>query len=185
MVHVHNVVASVVTRIAAKIAGVSRIVYTAHGFPFHPGGGRLKNLVFMLAEKIMGFFTDYLIVMNSWDFHMALKMKIVKPDNLFKTNGVGVDINKFKYKFSWETGTNFQDGSGAKKYREMLKLEDSAKVIGCVAELISRKNHEMIIDSAREVLQTEKDAVYLFVGSGSNDGRLKKIIKEKGLEEYQ
>jgi glycosyltransferase involved in cell wall biosynthesis len=74
--------------------------------------------------------------------------------------------------------------SGAEKYRKMLKLKDSNKVIGCVAELIPRKNHSMIIDSAAEVIQSDKNVIFLFVGSGSHEKKLKDIIKEKGLEEY-
>ena len=42
VVHVHTPVASVLGRIAAKLAGVKYVIYTAHGFYFHENMSFLK-----------------------------------------------------------------------------------------------------------------------------------------------
>ncbi|MEG9536253.1 MAG: glycosyltransferase, partial [Staphylococcus saprophyticus] len=51
IVHVHTPVAGVLARIAAKIAKVPNIIYTAHGFYFHEGMGKIKYNIFFYIEK--------------------------------------------------------------------------------------------------------------------------------------
>ncbi len=59
IVHVHNPMASAIGRIAARLAGIPNIIYTAHGFYFHENMPFLKRWIYTLAEKILGrYFTD-------------------------------------------------------------------------------------------------------------------------------
>jgi glycosyltransferase involved in cell wall biosynthesis len=178
MIHVHNVVASVITRLAARFSGVKNIVYTAHGFPFHPEGNRFKNLIFKLIEKIMGYFTDYLIVMNDWDFKMALKNRIVNTKNIFRTNGVGVDLSRFNRACKYDGG----------EYKRAYGIKDNVKVISCVAEIIPRKNQKMVVESAADIIKKQRDTIFLFVGDMSyNKGyynMLKKLIDDTGLKDH-
>ena len=60
IVHVHSPIAALVGRIAAKIASVPLIVYTAHGFYFHDEMSFLKKQIHINLEKILCSFTDIL-----------------------------------------------------------------------------------------------------------------------------
>ncbi|WP_241958985.1 glycosyltransferase [Staphylococcus equorum] len=54
LVHVHTPVAAVLGRIAAKIAGVPTIIYTAHGFYFHEGMSlRSINSILILKNLLV------------------------------------------------------------------------------------------------------------------------------------
>ena len=74
IVHTHTPVASFITRCAvASIPPTRRpaVVYTAHGFHFHPRGKRLSNVAYAGAEWLAGRWTSRLVVINETDHRMA------------------------------------------------------------------------------------------------------------------
>src|SRR5699024_4290267 len=76
IVHVHTPVAAVLGRIAAKIAKVPTIIYSAHGFYFHEGMPAKKYKLFFYIEKYIGrYFTDYIFTQSEEDFEVARKNK--------------------------------------------------------------------------------------------------------------
>lgn len=76
IVHVHTPVAAVLGRIAAKLAKVPNIIYTAHGFYFHENMSRVKYNVFYFIEKIMAkYFTDFIFTQSKEDADLAVKKK--------------------------------------------------------------------------------------------------------------
>ncbi|MBC2920287.1 glycosyltransferase family 4 protein [Staphylococcus saprophyticus] len=100
IVHVHTPVAGVLARIAAKIAKVPNIIYTAHGFYFHEGMGKIKYNIFFYIEKYIGrYFTDHIFTQSIEDFEVAKKNKFLKNNNyLHISNGVDLEV-KFNPKF--------------------------------------------------------------------------------------
>ena len=63
LVHVHTpIAAAFLGRIAAFLAGVPFVVYTAHGFYFHDDMGSFKRNLFIFAEKIMRPLTDLFLL---------------------------------------------------------------------------------------------------------------------------
>ena len=53
LVHVHTPIAAFLSRIAAFLAGVPFVVYTAHGFYFHDDMAPFKRNLFIFAERIL------------------------------------------------------------------------------------------------------------------------------------
>ncbi|RIL27055.1 glycosyltransferase family 1 protein, partial [Staphylococcus equorum] len=87
IVHVHTPVAAVLGRIAAKIARVPKIIYTAHGFYFHEGMSSRKYKVYFNIEKYVGrYFTDYIFTQSEEDYNIAIEndfLKKKKSNNYF------------------------------------------------------------------------------------------------------
>ena len=72
IVHVHTPVAGVLGRIAAKIANVPTIIYTAHGFYFHDGMSKSQYRFYFIVEKLIGrYFTDYIFTQSEEDYQIA------------------------------------------------------------------------------------------------------------------
>lgn len=92
IVHVHTPIAALLGRIAARLAGVPVIVYTAHGFYFHDGMKPIVKRLFIGMEKIGGWFSDYIFTQSEEDRIAALHYRIAKPNHI-KTIGNGVDMN--------------------------------------------------------------------------------------------
>src|SRR5699024_1289833 len=86
----------VLGRIAAKIAGVPNVIYTAHGFYFHDGMSKAKYKLFFMIEKYIGrIFTDYIFTQSKEDFDLAVQNRFLNNNNyLHISNGIDLE-NQF------------------------------------------------------------------------------------------
>ena len=100
IVHVHTPIAAVLGRIAAKLAGVPTIIYTAHGFYFHEDMSLKAYKFYFNIEKFIGkYFTDYIFTQSEEDYDTAVKItfKKSKQNNyLHISNGIDID-NQFNF----------------------------------------------------------------------------------------
>jgi glycosyltransferase involved in cell wall biosynthesis len=172
VVHVHTPVAGFVTRFAlrARPAGV-KVVYTAHGFHFHSGGPRLRNLVFTSLEWIAGRWTDELIVINSEDRRAAEKAGLVESGRLHHLPGIGVDTLQFSGRESY--------AREARLIRATLSLPDDARLVTMVAEFIPRKRHA---DAVEAVARLADESVHLLLaGAGPLTEEVRALAGAAGL----
>ena len=79
IVHVHTPIAAVLGRIAAKLAKVQNIIYTAHGFYFHDNMKPIVYKIFLTIEKVMAkYFTDFIFTQSAEDAKTALDNRFIK-----------------------------------------------------------------------------------------------------------
>jgi glycosyltransferase involved in cell wall biosynthesis len=92
IVHVHTPIAALIGRVAAKLAGVKTIIYTAHGFYFHDDMSKIQYKIYYLIEKYAArFLTDWLLLQSKEDYELALKDSFVKTEQIIHLSN-GVDI---------------------------------------------------------------------------------------------
>jgi len=137
IVHVHSPIAALIARIAAHLASVPTVIYTAHGFYFHDEMPTLKRSVFLWLEKWAGQFTDILFTQSREDAEIAKLEKLV-PENAVYAIGNGVDPEKFNPK---------KIGNGMKT-RKSLGIPNDAFVIGIIARLFQEKGICEFLDAA-------------------------------------
>lgn len=94
LVHTHAPVASVLGRVAAKLAGVERIVYTAHGFYFHDDMPRQKYAIYHGIEKSVKQITDRILVQSQEDFDTAVTAGLGAAEKI-RHLGNGIDLGRF------------------------------------------------------------------------------------------
>src|SRR5699024_4656695 len=100
IVHVHTPVAAVLGRVAAKLAKVSTVVYTAHGFYFHDDMNEKDYKFYFNIEKYMGrYFTDFIFTQSIEDHEIAKSNNFLKnkSNHIHISNGIDLD-KKFNYK---------------------------------------------------------------------------------------
>jgi hypothetical protein len=90
LLHAHTPVAALIGRIAARLAGVPMIVYTAHGFYFHDEMPRWKRRLFVEMERLGARFTDLLFTQSSEDAQTAVAEKLLSRERVLAI-GNGVD----------------------------------------------------------------------------------------------
>lgn len=165
LVHVHTPVAAFVTRWALRDLrrqGQVKVVYTAHGFHFHPEGNPLKNWMFRRLETWAGRWTDHLITINRQDYQAAYEAGLVKSalgqgHRLSYMPGIGVDLNHYSTQA-------VQAGDIAELYEE-LGLATSTPLVLCAAEFIPRKRHADLLQAFARRAQ-DHEAHLLLAGDG-------------------
>ena len=162
IVHAHNPTGGFVGRLAATLANPRPLrVYTAHGFHFHPYGGRVTNALYEAIEGYAGrFLSDAVLTINKTDYENA-KGRVVPDDRIFWTRGVGVSaLDDFNPALvSQETRAALRAEVGAES--------DDTPVCIMVGEMIARKRHTDALHAFAKIRAQHSDALLLFVGVGA------------------
>ena len=174
IVHVHTPVAAFITRFAVrklrKREGI-RLVYTAHGFHFHPKGKPLANLIYTTLERVAGRWTDRLIVINEEDALASKRLKIVSETRLVIMPGIGIDPAYYD-----RQSVSTEKISRTKE--EMGILPDDATIL-IVAELIRRKRHDIAL-KALAVTKT-RGLKLLLAGPGPEFRNISRLARRLGI----
>lgn len=184
IVHVHTPIASFVTRFALRKVRRergTRVVYTAHGFHFHPFGNLLTNWFWLCLEKLAGRWTDALIVINREDFDAARQHWIVTGNKLHRLPGIGIDLDHWK-----------RDHVSYKELADMrkaLNIKTDTPVLLCVGDLIPRKRHADLLRGFSEFLMPRREVtpeirpVLIFAGDGPLRIILEALARKLGIAE--
>jgi glycosyltransferase involved in cell wall biosynthesis len=174
IVHVHTPVAGFVTRFALRDrirrAGLT-VVYTAHGFHFHPLGGRVRNAAFRSLEKLAGRWTDRLVVINRTDEDAARALEIVPPERLVHMPGIGVDTRKY-------SPENVPSGE-ISRVRAELRLRPGQALFSMFAEFIPRKRHADVLQAFRRI--PRGDCHLALAGAGPLVPEMRRLAARLGI----
>lgn len=175
IVHVHTPVAAFVSRYALKDfrkKGKCKVIYTAHGFHFHPGGKPLKNAIFLTLEKIAGPWTDNLVTINRPDEFAAKKHRILPPERIRYMPGIGVDVNYYN--------PDAVSESDLARLRQELGISTETPLFVCVAEFIPRKHHRDIIQALAKL---PRSRVHLaLAGNGPLLEEMQQLASDLGIK---
>ncbi len=153
VLHVHTPIAALLGRIAARLAGIPMVVYTAHGFYFHDQMKPLPKAIFILLERIGGFFTDLLFTQSAEDARTASE-KCFVPANRIQAIGNGVDIARFDPSKS----------SARERIRNELGVPADAIAIGIIGRMVAEKGYAEFLDAAKIVVAQGFPAYFIAVG---------------------
>lgn len=169
IIHCHTPMGSFLTRLAARKARKkgTKIIYTAHGFHFFKGAPLKNWLLYYPAEKWLARYTDLLITINKEDYARAQKFKAKKT---VYVKGVGVDTQKFR-----------SEPVNRSMKRAEFGVVDGEIALLSVGELITRKNHEVVLRALKKL--NNPNIIYIICGHGELDGYLKNLAQQLGIEE--
>ena len=159
IVHVHTPIASFVTRFALdKLRQEQdlRVVYTAHGFHFHPEGGAVRNKLYETLERKAATWTDFLIVMNQDDLRAVQEKALIPPHRLRFMPGIGIDRTHYSPS---SVSQNELD-----RFRSELGIDGETPVLLMLAEFVERKRHADAIRAFSKVAPPQTRLVLAGVG---------------------
>lgn len=74
------------------------------------------------------------------------------------------------------------DENARNRYRSEWNIKDNDFLIGNIARFENQKNPFFIIDIISELMQSEKDVKFLWIGEGNLKNKIKDYIKEKRID---
>ena len=156
LVHVHTPIAAVLGRIAAKIAGAKRIVYTSHGLPFHDRSSLKEYTLYSNVEKFAALLTDLILSQNHEDIATAKKLGLCPPEKIAYL-GNGVDIDRFN--------RDRLDPAHQAQLRKSLGIPDTANlIIGTIGRLTRKKGSGYLIEATAKLVSQFPNLHVLIIG---------------------
>jgi len=153
ILHVHTPVAALVARVAAFLARVPVVVYTAHGFYFHDEMPSWKRRLFVSLERFAGRFTDLLFTQSAEDAETAVQERIFPAADTLAI-GNGVDAGRFD-------PSVIGDG---RDIRRALGIPENAFVIGIIARQVIEKGIMEFLEAAILAAGNNAEVHILMVG---------------------
>lgn len=167
VLHAHTPVAALIGRVAARLAGIPYVVYTAHGFYFHDGMPGWKRAMYVALEWFGGKFTDLLFCQSSEDAESAVTERIADPAHVL-TIGNGVDVRRFDPE-------KFGDGANVRKE---FGIPADAFVIGLIGRQVREKGIAEFLQAAEMLGRRFPCAYILLVGERLASDHAQDVEKE-------
>lgn len=172
IIHCNTPIGGVVGRLAGKKCNVETVIYQAHGFHFYSGAPVFNWLVYYPIEKWLAHYTDALITINKEDYERAKKkLHLRNQGNVYFVPGVGIDLAKYN------TNTTISK----EQIRNELSIDEKALVCISAGDLVHRKNYRIAIKAIGKA--RNERIIYLICGKGPDEGKLKKLTAELGVEQ--
>ena len=164
VVHTHCAKAGAVGRLAARRAGVPRIVHSYHGFPFHEFQSAARRRAYVAIERRLGRITDLALCVGPAVAAEAVRRELVPPERI-RTIGVAVD----------GPGRTRADMSARmpqarRRARVALGLPPDVPVVGSVGRLTYQKAPDDFLAALRALGRPGVTGVW--VGDGELAGQV-------------
>ncbi len=150
IVHTHTAKAGVLGRVAAVVTRVPVRVHTFHGHVLHGYFSPPVTRIFILIEKILGWFTHGIVSVGAQ----------VRDDLL------AVGIGKAEKFMVIAPGVAIAQTVDREVARQSLKIEEGAFVVLFVGRLTKIKRPDRLLEAFSFVLGTAPNAVLLIAGEG-------------------
>ena len=169
IVHCHSSKAGLLGRIAAKIAGVKCIVFTAHGFVFNEPMSSIKKRIYIIAEKFAAHFGHKVITVSQKDYNTALQYNITTKEKLVYIPNA---LEKSE-------PLNIEEKS---KLHKELHIDEKCITIGCVANFFETKGYVYLIEALNRLNKEGYPFQALLIGNGPKFEEIKEMaINDKNI----
>lgn len=160
--------------LAGRLAGISRIVFTAHGWPFNEKRGVLSRVLRFLGSWVTALLSHRVIAVSRYDTSQALRMPFVKNKISLVWNGIPHETRK-------------KQTDARALLLPHATFSPGTLIIGSIGELHKNKGHEYAIRAMSIAIKRQRadspPLALVIVGGGEEKNRLDALVQTEGLEE--
>lgn len=162
VLHCHLPYAGVIGRLAAKLAGVSAVVYTEHNVTkmYHPITAMLNRATYRFDDVTIAVSETVAKSFNDGWWGRPRRVKVI-PN--------GIDLSRIG-----------EDGRSVQAIRDSLGIKHENSVVGNVANLRPEKGHTYLLESAKLVIEAHPDVTFVVVGGEKTPGILESLRERAG-----
>jgi glycosyltransferase involved in cell wall biosynthesis len=164
LIHAHEFLMNVYGTIVGKLSG-RPVVTTLHGKFYYYEKWRRR-----FALQLVSKFSQLVCV--SEDLRGFVSEKIGIPKNRIVTIYNGIDTELFA------------KSEKAVLMKEKFGIKNGQKVVGTVANLNAMKGHTYLLKAIPSIIRDYPSVVFLFVGKGDQEEKLRKEALDLGIFEY-
>ena len=166
VLHVHTAKAGAIGRLVAWLAGVPRVIYTAHDFPFHGDLSPFRQRLYAWIERHLATLCQAITVDSAAVRNRAVFRNVV-PMRKLHIIPVGVDTARFDPDL----------------YHVLAKHSDV--IVGMVGRLVPEKGLDLLIDAiARIETSSLIPCRVMIVGAGSQQEELKRFARHVNIQAW-
>lgn len=171
IVHLNSSKMGVIGAVAAKLAGVKKVVFTAHNWPFNEKRFFASRIILEFIMWFASFFQDKIITVSQYVAKGARRMPLASRKTVVIYNGI-----------------EESDLHAKKTSKEIISAKFGIPVflknkmwIGTVSELNKNKGLEYAIKAITYL--REMPVIFVIIGEGKLRERLQRLIKKEKLEQ--
>lgn len=172
IIHLNSSKIGVLGSLAAKCAGVKKIIFTCHGWAFDDPRPLWERWLYKIIYKIMAWFTDIIICVSDYACQTGLNIGLNKKKLItIHNNPDASKLNLLKKEEAREFLNN--------KY----KVPINKKIIGTIANFYPTKGLIYLLKAAELLIKDNPNFIFCLIGRGRLEKRFYQFIKENKLEE--
>lgn len=171
LVHTHSSKAGIVGRLGAWLAGVPRIVHTAHGWSFNDEQSPAVRRLFTTLERMTARITDRLFVVSEADLRKGRANRIGRPDRSRLLRS-GIDAAVYR-----------RPSRPREEVRKELGFAAKDVVVGTLACLKRQKAPLDFVETARLARRADGRLRFFIAGDGPERPAVERQIEAAGLRD--
>jgi glycosyltransferase involved in cell wall biosynthesis len=154
--------------LAARVAGLKKIIFTVHGFAFNEARPLWQKKIIAFISWLTLIFCTDIIFISQMEMNRACAWPGIRHKATLIYNGI-------------ENPLFLEQEESRKKISEILGVSqdifDNKIIIGTIAELTENKG----LHFALEAITHTSNVIYIIIGHGELERELKEQIEKKGL----
>ena len=160
LVHTHTPKTALLGQLAARLAGVPRIVNTVHGLLSHDDVPEPRRAVLALVDHATCALSTAVLSQSREDVERAIARRMCRP-GIIRHLGQGIDLARF------DPGRVLM--AGRDELRARLGLPVRGLVIAMVARFTREKGYPEFLELARRIAAEREDVQFLVVGTSLHE----------------
>lgn len=174
IVHTHETKASLITRIAAYLAGCDHIIYGLHGVTFNDPHSRLKRFFYIFLEKLTVWMADFIVSVShdAISEYQKAGIALSKPYEVIYS---GIDVESF-------TGCKFSDEERRKNRHELGVAPDDILLVN-IGRFSWAKGQRFTIEAFSRLASKYSNLKLLLVGEGECKAECIEMAKQLAISD--
>ena len=153
--------------LAAKIGGATNLIVRSCNA--NAEEGTIYKIANVILRPLFNYLVDIKIAPSDLAAEFTFGKKAVQKNQVFFLHNA-IDLNVFKY-----------DLDGKNRLIKELNLQGK-RIYGHIGRFSNQKNHRFLIDIFEKIYLQQPDSVLILIGQGELEDDIKKIVKQKHLE---
>jgi glycosyltransferase involved in cell wall biosynthesis len=165
VLHVNSSKAAALGALAARVCGIRRIIFTAHGWPFKENRNTIPRIFIFFISWFSALLSHATIVVSKTDEEIGKRMWLVGK----KIHYVPLGIEPPQFLPREEAA-------------RILGIETNVPRIVTIGELTKNKGHRYAIDAVRQLKDSNIPCAYFIIGHGELREELEEYAIQKEVE---